>query len=69
MELDGEETIFCIEGEVEFQHPNVVHELIFRARRVIFPADGIYSFELRTDGEILLESRFNVTAMKTPTDQ
>jgi len=55
--------IFAIRQEFGFANPNMVAELIFNLRNVIFFKPGLYAFEVWVDGEPLLENRFNVHLM------
>lgn len=58
---DQENPILKMGGKVKFSNPNEVVELIFNLRSLVFPAPGIYAFEVIADEEIVLESRFNVS--------
>lgn len=54
-----------LSGNVQFDDPNRVVELIFNMRRIVFAAPGIYAFEVLADNEYIFESRFNVVQLKT----
>ena len=60
-------TLFSLGGEVKFEDPNHVVELIFNLRNVVFADPGSYSFEVEVDLEYVFESRFNVSLVEQKT--
>jgi hypothetical protein len=56
---DNAET-FKVSGTLQFPNPNAVVELVANFNQLPFEQDGLYSFELICEEEILLEKRFNV---------
>lgn len=58
--LDDQQEIFKAAGEVQFADPTQVVELSFNLRNIPFERPGLYSFELITADELLLEKRFTV---------
>jgi hypothetical protein len=49
-----------LSGDVQFENPNAVIEMIFNMQNVIFTASGVYAFEVFADDDYIFESRFNV---------
>jgi hypothetical protein len=49
-----------LSGDVQFENPNAVIEMIFNMQNVIFTAPGVYAFEVFADDDYIFESRFNV---------
>jgi hypothetical protein len=50
----------------DFADPTSIREVTFVMRGLTFPEEGIYSFELRTEGELLAETRCRMLAPYQP---
>lgn len=59
---DGEKpkAMFTAEGQVKFQNPNQVIELVYDLRGLVFLAAGVYTFEVYADSDFIFETKFNV---------
>lgn len=61
----GESTVvFEMKGTIPFADPNQVVEMSFRFNNVTFVRAGLHSIEFLCDGELVLQTRFNVTTVK-----
>jgi len=58
--IADEHEVLSVAGAVRFPDPNQVIDLVFNLNGVPFEQPGLYSFELLSDGNILLEKRFSV---------
>jgi hypothetical protein len=58
--------VFKLSGTLQFPDPNAVIELVANLNQFPFEQDGLYSFELVCEDEILLEKRFNVLLVSQP---
>src|SRR4029077_1434550 len=52
-----EETLFETNGELEFNDPRAVMDMVFAFQNVQFPHPGEYRFELHAAGEFMIERR------------
>lgn len=59
--LDSNETIFSLPGSIDFDSPLNVHDLSFILKKMTIPKEGLYSFELYCDDELLTEKRFSAS--------
>lgn len=62
--LTTEELLFKAEGQVEFNDPLAVCDLIFDLRQVPFKQEGTHAVTVSAMGEQLLERRFIVQVVK-----
>ncbi len=63
-ETDQNTEIFAMKGAIPFQDPNHVVEMSFQFNNVTFAKPGLHSIEFLCDGELILQSRFEVGMMK-----
>ena len=56
--------IFGMKGAIPFSDPNHVVEMSFQFNNVTFPKPGLHSVEFLCDGELILQSRFEVGILK-----
>jgi hypothetical protein len=56
------EVAASIEKQAAFSDPNQILEIPFVLRGITFPEPGVYSFELRSDDELLAETRCKIMA-------
>lgn len=63
-ESDQNSLIFTMKGAIPFPDPNHVVEMSFQFNNVTFPKPGLHSVEFLCDGELILQSRFQVGMTK-----
>ena len=64
-ESDESTAVFGMKGTIPFPDPNHVVEMSFQFNNVTFPKPGLHSVEFLCDGELVLQSRFQVTILKS----
>ncbi len=63
-ESDQDTAIFGMKGAIPFSDPNHVVEMSFQFNNLTFPKPGPHSVEFLCDGELILQSRFQVGILK-----
>jgi len=64
---DETDTVIAdLNGPIQFTDANAVVELNFDLIGLTFPQPGLYSIEFYCDDALVLERRFNVAKLKTP---
>ncbi len=63
-ESDENAMIFGMKGAIPFSDPNHVVEMSFQFNNVTFPKPGLHGVEFLCDGELILQSRFEVGMIK-----
>jgi hypothetical protein len=64
-EADEQSVVFGMNGTISFPDPNHVVEMSFRFNNVTFSKPGLHGVEFLCDGELVLQSRFQVTIIKS----
>ena len=59
-ESEGQAVVFGMKGTIPFPDPNHVVEMSFQFNNVTFPRPGLHGVEFLCDGELVLQSRFQV---------
>ncbi len=59
-ESHGQIEVFGMKGSIPFADPNQVVEMSFRFNNVTFANPGLHCIEFLCDGDLVLQSRFNV---------
>lgn len=64
--LDGDnnQPIVQTHGEIEFQDPRQIVELMFDFSGIVFPDYGMYRFEFLCDGEPVISRKFEVAQIE-----
>jgi len=62
-ESDQDHLVFGMKGSIPFPDPNHVVEMNFQFNNVRFDKPGLHGVEFLCDGELVLQSRFQVTLM------
>jgi hypothetical protein len=62
--LANHEEIFHANGEVEFNDPLAVCDLVFELRQVPFKSEGAYAITVFHENHLLIERRFIVDVLK-----
>jgi hypothetical protein len=57
---------FKVEGQVNFEHPNKIIEMVFNLRNLTFPKFSQYCFEVHANEEFIFESKLDVVQFKPP---
>lgn len=65
-EAEKQEVVFKLDGTISFPDPNHVVEISFQMNNVTFNKPGLHSIEFLCDGELVLQSRFEVMKITQP---